>query len=301
MIPLNYHHLYYFWVVAKTGSITRASRRLYLAQPTLSLQIRQLEKSMGHRLFHRTRDGITLTPEGRIALEHCEKIFTQGEALAKLLSPQGRPKATFLRLGVSRSLTREAVLAVLEEVERRCPGVSTTVFTGSAAELRDRMAKFALDAAVCDADVSAGLGASYQSRLAGSIPIQLVGAPRLIARLRRDGFEAPMLLRGADHPLRKQVEDALNGRKIKFSTVAETDDVELIRILALRGRGIAALSQWATAADAAAGKLGVAKIGKAALKEHVWIVVTALPQADPRLQKALEALKRLSISPRLRS
>src|SRR5579883_2603148 len=106
MIPLNYHHLYYFWIVAKSGSITKASKRLYLAQPTLSLQIRQLEKSLGHKLFHRTREGITLTPEGRIALDYCERIFLEGEALGRRLSAGSRNGPVFLRIGVTKSMTR---------------------------------------------------------------------------------------------------------------------------------------------------------------------------------------------------
>ncbi|MBI5202122.1 MAG: LysR family transcriptional regulator, partial [Elusimicrobia bacterium] len=78
MIPLNYHHLYYFWVVAKAGSITAARERLLLAQPTLSLQLAQLERACGGRLLERSRQGVTLTPLGQQVFEHCERIFSEG-------------------------------------------------------------------------------------------------------------------------------------------------------------------------------------------------------------------------------
>ena len=85
MIPLNYHHMFYFWTAVKRGSITQASRDLYLTQPALSQQLKQLERSLKRELFTRGRGGIVLTKPGRIVFEHCERIFTEGEALSRSL------------------------------------------------------------------------------------------------------------------------------------------------------------------------------------------------------------------------
>ena len=94
MIPINYHHLYYFWIAAKTGRIGAASRELRLAQPTLSLQLQQLERSLGCALLVRGPRGVTLTAEGRIAFDYCERIFSQGAELAAALLHRPRSHRT---------------------------------------------------------------------------------------------------------------------------------------------------------------------------------------------------------------
>ena len=69
---LNYHHLLYFHTVAREGSVTRASKLLRLAQPTLSGQIRKLEESLGEKLFARQGRGLTLTETGRIVFRYAD-------------------------------------------------------------------------------------------------------------------------------------------------------------------------------------------------------------------------------------
>lgn len=72
---LNYHHLLYFWTVAKEGTIAAASERLHLAQPTLSSQIKKLEKSIDVKLFERQGRGLKLTDQGQIAFRYADEIF----------------------------------------------------------------------------------------------------------------------------------------------------------------------------------------------------------------------------------
>jgi LysR family transcriptional activator of nhaA len=75
MTPLNFHHLRYFWAVAKEGNLTRAARQLHVSQSALSAQIRQLEADLGQRLFHRTGRTLTLTEAGQVALSYADEIF----------------------------------------------------------------------------------------------------------------------------------------------------------------------------------------------------------------------------------
>ncbi len=304
MIPLNYHHLYYFWVVAKSGSITKASKRLYLAQPTLSLQIRQLEKSLGHKLFHRTREGITLTAEGRLALDYCERIFLEGEALARRLSSGSPAGPAFLRLGVTKSMTREVVLSLLDAVDGSGSEAAATITTGSVPELVDRLSKYGLEAAVSEVDLSASLGAAFRCRRAGALPIKFMATPQLarkIGSLARPRVNLPMLLRTPETVLRRDVEDSLVGRKIPFTIVAETENVALMRILALRGRGVAALTQWSAAEDLKEGRLVCLKGQPRDLQEQVWLSLPARAHPDSGLDKALSALGRFTLAKALRS
>ena len=75
MIPLNYHHLYYFYVTAKAGSISKACKTLLLSQPAVSLQLQQLERSLGNPLFERRKQRLHLTEVGRVVLDYAETIF----------------------------------------------------------------------------------------------------------------------------------------------------------------------------------------------------------------------------------
>jgi LysR family transcriptional activator of nhaA len=294
MIPVNYHHLYYFWVTAKSGSITEGARRLYLAQPTLSLQLKQLENQLGARLLHRRRTGVSLTPEGQRALEYCERIFSQGEALVRTLKgEEGAP--AILRLGFSTSLSRQVVLRAVDELESSGALVLTQIVTAQIGELRERLAKFSLDAALVDVDLAPSLGQAYRSRLVASLPVQLVASPELKRKLGAGGLKGrtvPILVRPQDHPLRREFEAALRRAGAVPQVAAETDDADLIRILAARGKGVGALSRWAVEDGFSAGRLETLKTKSAGLVERAWLVAPAETNGNARLQSALDALWR---------
>ncbi len=294
MIPVNYHHLYYFWVTAKSGSITEGARRLYLAQPTLSLQLKQLEASLGARLLHRRRTGVTLTPEGQRALEFCERIFTQGEALVRSLKgEEGAPAV--LRLGFSKSLSRQVVLRAVDELEASGALVLTHIVTAQMSELRERLAKFSIDAALVDADLGSSLGQAFKTRLVASLPVQLVASRELKRRLgdgALKGRTVPILVRPSDHPLRREYEAYLRKLGAVAHVAAETDDADLIRILAARGKGVAALSRWAADDGYSAGRLETLKSKPTGLVERAWLAVPAEANGNAQLQSALDALWR---------
>lgn len=299
MIPVNYHHLYYFWVTAKSGSITEGARRLYLAQPTLSLQLKQLESSLGAKLLHRRRTGVTLTPEGQRALEYCERIFTQGEALVRSIKgEEGAP--AILRLGFSKSLSRQVILRAIEEIEASGASVRATIVTSTAAELRDRLAKFSLDACLADSDLAAALGQTYRSRLVVTLPVQLVASRELKRRLSRRPIKdqhVPILVRPQDHPLRREFEAHLRRQGAEVSVAAETDDADLIRILATRGKGVAALSNWAVEDGFSAGRLESLRGKPSGLFERAWLIAPIESSGNVQLDAAVGALWRWKPAP----
>ncbi|MEK6536767.1 MAG: LysR family transcriptional regulator, partial [Actinomycetota bacterium] len=144
MLPLNYHHLYYFWVTAKAGRISEACRRLFLSQSTLSTQIQQLERSFGKKLLHRGRKGVSLTSEGRIAFEYCERIFSQGEELASALHGGG-PAPARLRLGIAGSVSRHVVAQILERIYQIDRKLQVGILGGPHEDLRERLERHRLD------------------------------------------------------------------------------------------------------------------------------------------------------------
>src|SRR5438093_1207907 len=111
---LSYHHLLYFWVVAKEGSIVRASEELRLAHPTISGQIHRLEAGLGVKLFARKGRNLVLTDTGRVAFRYADEIFSLGREFVDTI--QGRAGGRQMRLvvGVSDVLAKEIVHRILE-------------------------------------------------------------------------------------------------------------------------------------------------------------------------------------------
>jgi len=292
MIPLNYHHLYYFWSTVKAGSITRASRNLMLSQPALSLQLRQLEKSLGVPLLRRQRSGVALTAHGRLVFERCERIFSEGEALSREVR-RGISEPAALRVGAAQTLSREVVLRLIDSTT--LGGARAMVVSSSRFDLRDRLGRHALDIVLSDVDFSTELGPNFRSVLVGKLPLRLV-ATKEVGKL-YDGFldggiEAPILLRAPESPMRAAFESLLAARGVRYHVTAETNDANLLRRLALRGHGIAALTLVAVDEDLKAGRLVVIDRGPALMHQPVWLITPRQPSPEPAVQRAVQALMR---------
>ena len=111
---LNYHHLLYFWTVARTGSVAAASEELRLAAPTISNQIRKLEDSLGEKLFRRAGRGLALTDRGRLAMRYADDIFAVGREFADAMKdrPTGRPLR--LSVGIADAVPKLIAYQILE-------------------------------------------------------------------------------------------------------------------------------------------------------------------------------------------
>mgnify|MGYP001813961335 CR=1 FL=1 len=106
MRNLNFHHLYYFWVVAKEGHLTRAAGQLHVSQSALSSQIRQLQDQLGQQLFSRDGRSLRLTEVGHIVLEYAESIFNLGSELLALTESGELQRLQRLRIGSAATLSR---------------------------------------------------------------------------------------------------------------------------------------------------------------------------------------------------
>ncbi|MDX6768392.1 MAG: LysR family transcriptional regulator [Elusimicrobiota bacterium] len=267
---LNYHHLLYFWTSVRAGRITAAARELHLSQSALSLQLKTLERALGKTLLLRTRRGVELTDAGRLVYGHCERIFAAGAALGQALRG-AREEPAPVRLGVTAPLGRGAVLAALA-VLGESPGTVASVFVGPREEVRERLQRRRLDLALAGADFSPDMGVPFRSSLVTALPLVFVAAPALARRLRgfpRTQTVVPVLLRTPENPLREQLLAWLRERGARPVVAAETDDADLLRDLALQGRGVAALTAPHARRDAAAGRLKV--LARTGLSHEVWL------------------------------
>jgi LysR family transcriptional activator of nhaA len=233
---LNYHHLLYFWMVAKEGSIVRASKELRLAHPTISGQIHRLEDVLGEKLFERKGRDLALTDAGRVAYRYANEIFSLGREFMD--SVKGRSGGRPLRLvvGVSDVLAKSIVHRILAPAFHI--GEEIRVVCREDRSIDAFMADLAVHAVdVVLADAPAGIGTSVRafSHPLGECGSVVMAAPRLAKSLRR-GFPdslhgAPLLLPAATSTLRRALDAWFDARDMRPKIVAEFDDAALATVL----------------------------------------------------------------------
>lgn len=242
---LNYHHLFYFWTVAKEGSISRACERLSLAQPTISGQLRRLEESLGEKLFAKAGRSLTLTEVGQVVYRYADEIFSVGRELQDVLRgrPRGRP-AKFI-VGVSDVMPKWIVFRVLEPVFRMRDPIHLVCFEDNTESLLVQLASHQLDMVLTDAPISAPSRTRAYNHELGSCGISFFGAPELVVRFKRnfpqslDG--APFLLPVEGSTLRRSLDQFFQRHGIRPAVAGEFQDSALLKVFGQAGAGVFAV------------------------------------------------------------
>jgi LysR family transcriptional activator of nhaA len=249
---LNYHHLLYFWTVAREGSVVRAAAKLSLTQPTISGQIRLLEDTLGERLFDRKGRRLELTEVGRIAYRYAEEIFGLGRELLDVLDdrPTGRP----LRLvaGVSDAMPKMMAAQLLAPALQLPGGVQLVVHDDKTERLLAMLSLHELDVVLADAPIGAGVSVKAFNHLLVESSVSLFAPARLAARLRR-GFPrslagAPMLLPARTTALRRSLDEWFDRNGVRPHVAGEIEDSGLLKALAA-GMGAAFAAPSLVAAE----------------------------------------------------
>src|SRR3954468_17468628 len=153
---VNFRHLYYFWVVAKEGGITQASRRLNLAIQTISTQLAQLEASVGKALFTQQGRRLVLTEAGRLALAYADQIFLLGEQMQEALGETDSAR-TRLTVGISDSLPKLTAYRLLEAATQLPTPVRLVCYEDQFEALLGDLALHKLDVVLTDRPVRSGI------------------------------------------------------------------------------------------------------------------------------------------------
>ena len=242
---LNYHHLLYFWVVAREGSIAKASEELRLAQPTISGQIRALENHFGEKLFAKSGRGLVLTEFGRMVYRHAEEIFTLGRELMETVKgrPSGRP-VRFL-VGVADVVPKLAAYRLLEPAMRLPEPIRIICREDKPDRLLAELAVHALDIVVSDSPISPNVKVKAFNHLLGECGVAFLAAPDLAAAHRRTfprSLEgAPFLLPSDGTARRRSLEQWFATAQVRPTVVGEFDDSALANAFAQAGTGIVAV------------------------------------------------------------
>lgn len=242
---LNYHHLLYFWTVAKEGSIARACEKLILAQPTISAQLRDLEQSLGEKLFDRKGRGLVLTDAGRLVFQYADEIFTLGKEMTDTL--RGRPTGRPLRLavGIADVLPKLITFRLLKPALTLGIPVQIQCQEDKPERLLAELAIHNLDMVLSDAPIPPSVHVKAFSHLLGECGVSFMGTPEL-AKKYRNGFPrslsgAPMLLPTENTELRRALEQWFDTLGILPMIQAEFEDSALLKVFGQEGMGLFAV------------------------------------------------------------
>ncbi|WP_027910879.1 LysR family transcriptional regulator [Pseudomonas sp. URMO17WK12:I4] len=231
MRRLNFHHLHYFWAVAKEGNLTRAAQTLHVAQSALSTQIRALEDQLGHPLFIRSGRNLLLTEAGQLVLDYADSIFALGSELQMTL--QGALQANQqLRIGAVATLSRNFQENLLRPFLGRGE-LRIVLESGGLNDLLERLALHKLDVVLTNQAVSSDAQRSWRCRLLDRQSVCLVGPPRADGfDLQRDLQQARLIVPGRSSDIRSQFDLFCDSHGLRPDICAEVDDMAMLRLLA---------------------------------------------------------------------
>jgi len=242
---LNYHHLLYFWMVAKHGSITRASAELRLAHPTISGQIHRLEEALGEKLFARSGRNLVLTDSGRVAFRYADEIFALGQEFQDALKGRSTGKPLRLVVGVSDVIAKSIVHRILEPAFQLQDKVHVVCREARSPDaFMAELAVHAVDVVLADAPAGAGVPVRAFSHPLGECGSSFFAAPQLARACRKtfprslDGVR--MLLPSSNSTFRRSLDEWFQSRGIRPEVIAELDDIALASILGEKGLGVLA-------------------------------------------------------------
>lgn len=231
LLELNFHHLRYFWAVAKDGNLTRTAKRFRVAPSALSSQIRQLEGQLEQTLFSRDGRRLKLTEAGKLAFTYAEEIFAAGEQLAATLSG-GRTHEQVFRLGAAATFSRNFIGSFLKPA-LESPEEKLRVESGSLDELLGRLERHALDLVLSNRQPPRMPERRFRIRRLLRQQVSIVGERRPVRfRFPRDLEAYPLILPGPDSELRAEFDSLCERLGLRLKVFAEVDDMATIRILA---------------------------------------------------------------------
>ncbi len=251
---LNYHHLFYFWVVARTGSIARACKELRLTQPTISGQLQKLELTIGAPLFVREGRGLRLTDTGRLVFRYSEEIFSTGREMMEVVRGQRGAKKLRLVIGIADVIPKLVAYRLLSALGDLAEPVVPVCREDKTEKLLALLALHEVDVVLTDTGLPPNVRVRGYSHLLGECGVVFCAAPELQKRLndrhRRVSAlvpdsellrDAPMLMPAEGSQIRQSLEHWLRDHEIQVDIAGEFDDSALLKVFGGAGAGVFAV------------------------------------------------------------
>ncbi len=291
---LNYHHLLYFWVVAREGGLAPASKVLRLAHPTISGQIKQLEASLGEELFDRSGRRLQLTEMGRMVYQYADEIFGLGRELMDTVKgrPTGRPAR--LRVGITDVVPKLIVHRLLQPAFHLEEPVRVCCQEDRHDRLLAGLVTHDYDVVVTDAPVTSASNVRAFNHLLGECGVSFMGAPQLAEKYAANYPEslhgAPMLMPTHATSLRRNLERWFDKVGVVPEIVAEFEDSALLKVFGQDGSGIFAMPT--VIEDAVTRQYDVKLVGRCeAVRERFYAISAERRLRNPAVVAICESAK----------
>jgi LysR family transcriptional activator of nhaA len=282
--PLNYRHLYYFWVVAKEGGMARAADRLDMAVQTVSAQVRALEQSLGHALFRPAGRGLALTEAGAAAMAQADQIFALGEQLRIAVEEAATGQGRRLAVGISDGLPKLVVHHLLRPALTD-PGVRLLCHEDEFDGLLGDLALHRLDAVLSDRPAPSNPNLRLYSHALGDAPLAWFAPAKLAARCTKPFpeclAEMPVLLPTGHAAVRARLDRWFEHLGVRPRVAGEFEDSALLAAFGRAGMGAFPASRWSRKELLA--EAGIKLLGETPeLVEHFYLI-----SAERRIQHPL--------------
>ncbi len=239
---LNYKHLRYFWAVAKSGAIVRASEQLHLTPQAISGQLAEFEDSLGVTLFRRAGRGLQLSDAGRRLFHYADQIFALGNDLLDAARDLSAKAVLPFKIGIADSVAKTVAYRLVEPALRLQQSVRLICREGRLNPLLAELAIHRLDMVIADRPMPPNLNVRGYNHLLGESTLTVFGAPALLRTLAPtfpaclDG--APFLLPGEDASIRSRLEQWFEAERVQPQIVGEFDDSALLKAFGQAGAGL---------------------------------------------------------------
>lgn len=242
MASLNYKHLRYFWMVAKTGSIARAAEQLHLTPHSISGQLAEFAESLGVELFRRVGRKLELTDTGRRVLSYAEDIFHTGDELLEVVRDQAFATTVTFRVGCADSVSKLIAYQLVEPALRLSEPVRLVCREGRLDSLVADLAVHRLDLVIADRPIPPHFSVRAYSHLLGESPMSAFCTAALATTFERPFpaclDNAPLLLPGEDVAIHQRLLRWLERCKVHPHVVGEFDDSAMMQAFGQSGAGV---------------------------------------------------------------
>jgi LysR family transcriptional activator of nhaA len=283
MKHINYKHLYYFWVVAKEGGFSRAAERMDMAIQTISVQVRELEKSLGFKLLKPQGRGVTLTEAGQAAYARAEEIFQIGQHIASEVSAAAAGQGVRLAVGLSDGISKLAAHRLLAPL-LHAPGLKLLCHEGEFGQLIAELALHHLDIVLADQPAPHNPNLRMSGQLLSSAAVAWFGQSSQVNKADIAQFpdsltRLPVLLPTQHSPLRAALDRWFDAKGIEPHVVGEFEDSAMMAVFGLGGMGVFPASL--TGQEDLAMMKGLKRLGVCDAKENIYANYTRRGRHHP--------------------
>jgi LysR family transcriptional regulator, transcriptional activator of nhaA len=256
MSRINYHHLNYFWHVARVGNLTKVANTLHVSQSSLSIQIKQLEESIGNQLFVRQNRKLSLTDVGKTVFSYAESIFSKGDELEAFLKNGAQSETQILRVGMLSTMSRNFVEQFVNPLMND-PKVKIVVAARGQTNLLQQLSDHEFDVVLTNIEVRGSKERLWQCQKLSQQPVSIIGAP---------GFDLPNVFNDkynnldwvlplTGSPIRAAFDGLCSQNQFRANIIGEADDMAMLRLLARDSDALAVMPKVVVRDEINAGNL----------------------------------------------